>query len=78
MGEIKSLEKTREERKVRIEKMIENLSVLIYLISMKKKSCFRFLRRYHFVWLFENFNEKSTFLLLASEKRDFCHFFCRK
>jgi hypothetical protein len=65
MGEIKSLEKMREERKVRIEKMIENLSVLIYLMSMKKKSCFRFLRRFLFVWLLGNFNKKINFAFIS-------------
>jgi len=59
MGEIKSLEKMREERKLRIGEMIENLSVLMYLMSMKKKSCFRFLRRFPFVWLLGNFNKKN-------------------
>lgn len=42
--EINSLEKMIEEREVRIEEMIENMSVLIYLIDTKR-NCFRFYRR---------------------------------
>lgn len=78
MGEIKSLEKMREERKVRIEKMIENLSVLIYLMSMKKKSCFRFLRRFPFVWLLGNFNKKINFAFISFWKERFLSFILPK